>query len=122
MNNTLDLLLKMDIPNLPHKEYKVKRLSGLCGAPVVFKLQALPYNTAADISRAQKDDMEVHILLAGIVEPNLKSSELMARYSAPTPAEMIKKMLLPGEITDISRAIERLSGYRTDTIEEIKKK
>jgi hypothetical protein len=31
-------------------------------------------------------------------------------------------MLLPGEIEDISRAVELLSGYRATTIEEIKKK
>ena len=122
MDNTLDLLLNMNVSDLPEKEYKVKRLSGLCGSPVIFKLRALPYNQANDISRAQKEDMEVHILLAGVVEPNLKEPGLMAKYSTVTPAEMIKKMLLPGEITDISRAIERLSGYRIDTIEEIKKK
>ncbi|MDK2811734.1 MAG: hypothetical protein PWR27_2443, partial [Petroclostridium sp.] len=73
-------------------------------------------------TRAQMEDMEVHIILAGVIEPNLKSPELMTKYKAATPAEMVKKMLLPGEIIDISRAIERLSGYRTDTIEEIKKK
>ena len=60
--------------------------------------------------------------LRGVVEPDLKSAELMSKYNAITPAETIKKMLLPGEIIDISRAIERLSGYRIDTIEEIKKK
>lgn len=122
MSDILDLLLKMDVSDLPEKEYKVKRLSGLCGAPVIFKLQALPYNRANEISRAQKEDMEVHILLAGVIEPNLKASELMSKYNAATPAEMVKKMLLPGEIIDISRAVERLSGYRIDTIEEIKKK
>lgn len=122
MGNTLELLLNMNTSALPEKEYKVKRLSALCGDSVIFKLQALPYSKAADITKAQKDDMEVHILLAGVVEPNLKAPELMAKYNAPTPAEMIKKMLLPGEITDISRAVERLSGYRTDTIEEVKKK
>mgnify|MGYP000259148792 CR=1 FL=1 len=120
--DTLDLLLKMDIQDLPEKEYKIKRLSDLCGSPVIFKLRAIPYSRAMEISRAQMEDMEVHIMLAGVVEPNLKSPELMAKYNAATPAEMIKKMLLPGEIIDISRAIERLSGYRTDTIEEIKKK
>ena len=31
----------------------------------------------------------------------------------------MKKMLLPGEVEDISRQIEKLSGYRTDTLEEI---
>jgi len=120
--NTLDLLLKANIPNLPEKEIKLKRLSDLCGGPVVFKLRALPYNRAAEIAKEQRDDMNVHILLAGVVEPNLKSPELMAKYGAPTPAEMVKKMLLPGEVEDISREIERLSGYRTATIEDIKKK
>jgi hypothetical protein len=120
--DTLELLLKADIPGLPEKEYKIKRLSVLCGAPVVFKLRALPYNRTAEIIKEQKDDMNIHILLAGVIEPNLKSSELMSKYGAETPAELVKKMLLPGEVEDISRAVEKLSGYRTDTIEEIKKK
>lgn len=120
--DTLDLLLKSEVPNLPEKEYKIKRLSKLYGSDIVFKLKAIPYSIAIEISKLQKDDTEVHILLAGVTEPNLKSQELRAKYNSDTPAEMIKKMLLPGEIIDISRAIERLSGYRTDTIEEIKKK
>ena len=32
----------------------------------------------------------------------------------------MKAMLLPGEIADLSRAVERLCGYRRLTIEEIK--
>ncbi len=120
--NTLDLLLKMEIPNPPEAQYKIKRLSKICGQDVVFKLRALSYSRTAEIIRAQHEDMNVHIVLAGVVEPDLKSKELMEKYNAATPAEMLKKMLLPGEIEDLSRAIERLSGYRTDTIEEIKKK
>ena len=34
---------------------------------------------------------------------------------------MDKKMLLPSEIEDITRAVEHLSGYGTATLEEIKK-
>lgn len=120
--NTLDLLLKMDIPDLPVKDYKLKRLSKLCGEDVIFKLRALPYSRTAEIKKMNPDEMNVHIVLAGVVEPDLKSRELMNKYNAPTPADMLKKMLLPGEIEDLSRAIERLSGYRIDTIEEIKKK
>ena len=29
-------------------------------------------------------------------------------------------MLLPGEVEDLSRAVEKLCGYRANTIEEIK--
>lgn len=120
--NTLDLLLKADIPDLPEKEYKQKRLSAICGGPVIFKIRALPYNRAAELTASQKDDLNVHIVLAGTVEPNLKDKELLTKYNAATPAELVKKMLLPGEIEDLSRAIEILSGYRIVTIEEIKKK
>jgi hypothetical protein len=120
--NTLDLLLKSEIPDLPEKEVKQKRLSAICGEPVIFKLRALPYNLATEITKSQLDDMNVHILLAGTVEPNLKDTELRAKYSAATPAELVKKLLLPGEIEDLSREVEKLSGYRKVTLEEIKKK
>ena len=75
-----------------------------------------------EITKEQRDDMNVHILLAGVIDPDLKTKDLMEKYKAATPAELVKKMLLPGEIEDISRAVEQLSGYRTNTIEEIKKK
>jgi hypothetical protein len=120
--NTLDLLLKANIPVLPEKEVKIKRLSAICGEPIVFRLKALPYNRVSEITSSQKDDMNVHILLAGVIEPDLRDKNLMEKYSAVTPAELVKKLLLPGEIEDISREIERLSGYRAATIEEIKKK
>lgn len=121
--NTMQLLLDMSIPDMPEKEIKLKRLSEMCGEPVVFKLKALPYNRSVEIGKM--DEMNVHCVLAGVVEPNLKDSALLEHFKAPTPAELVKKMLLPGEIEDISREIEKLSGYRAstiETVEEIKKK
>lgn len=120
--DALKLLLDANVPELPEKELKVKRLSSMCGEPVVFKLKALPYNRATDLTKNQPEDLNVHIVLAGTVEPNLKDADLMAKYYASTPAELVKKLLLPGEIEDISREIEKLSGYRQVTVEEIKKK
>ena len=37
-----------------------------------------------------------------------------------TPAETLKAMLLPGEIADLAIVVEKLSGYRRTTIEEVK--
>jgi hypothetical protein len=119
---TLDLLLKAEIPDLPEKEVKLKRMSAICGEPVIFKIKALPYNRATDLIKNQPEDINVHIVLGGTVEPNLKDKDLLTKYRAETPAELIKKMLLPGEIEDLSREIEKLSGYRKVTLEEIKKK
>ncbi len=123
MDSTLDLLLKTEIPSSPEKQFKHKRLSKICGGDVIFTLKALPYSRVAEIKDTHNDsDMEVHILLAGVIVPDLKSKDLLAKYNAATPADLVKAMLLPGEITDISREVEMLSGYRVSTIEEIKKK
>lgn len=66
------------------------------------------------------DDVSVHILLQGCVEPDLKDPALKERYGGATPAETVKAMLLPGEIEDLSRAVEKLCGYRRTTIDEVK--
>ena len=120
--DVLELLLRKEISKLPEKEIRHKRLSKECGADVTFLLRGMPYETAHEITTSNRDDIEVHIVLAGLIEPSLKNNDLMKKYGAATPAELVKKLFLPGEITDISRAIERLSGYRIDTLEEVKKK
>ena len=47
-------------------------------------------------------------------------SKLKEKYGGATPAETVKAMLLPGEIEDLSRAVERLCGFRRITIDEVK--
>ena len=121
--SVLDLLLGATVPNvekdLPTATYKIDRLSALAGHDVVFKLKALPYGKVHDIERFTQD-VDVNILLAGCVEPNLKDERLQAKFGGATPADVVKKMLLAGEITDLSQAIEKLSGYRRMTITEVK--
>ena len=121
--SVLDLLLGGTIPNvekdLPTASYKVDRLSAIAGHDVIFKLKALPYGKAHDIERFTQD-VDVNILLAGCVEPDLKAKELKEKYGGATPAETVKAMLLPGEIEDLSRAVERLCGFRRITIDEVK--
>lgn len=123
MSNALDLLLKAELPGVPEKEFKMKRLSELCGADVVFSLKALSYSRVADIRETCKgENMSVHIVLAGVTSPDLKSKELLEKYRAATPVELVKVMLLPGEVEDLGREIEKLSGFRQNTVEEVKKK
>ena len=121
--SVLDLLLGGTIPNvekdLPTAEFKINRLSEIAGHDVVFKLKALPYGTVHDIERFTQD-VDVNILLAGCVEPNLKDERLLEKFGGATPADVVKRMLLAGEIADLSQAIERLSGYRRLTITEVK--
>lgn len=121
--SVLDVLLGSTIPNvekeLPTGRYKVDRLSALSGHDVVFTVRALPYGKVHDLERFTQDS-DVHILLAGCVDPDLKDPRLMEKFGGATPADTVKRMLLPGEIADLSAAVERLSGYRRTTITEVK--
>ena len=121
MSKFLDAMLRPEVANvqkeLPKGKFEIKRLSRLIGEPVVLELQGLPYGKAQDMKETGADQ-EALILLAGC--PELKDPALMAKFDGATPVEAIKNMLLPGEIADLSRAVERLSGYRQVTIREVK--
>lgn len=126
-DNTLDLLLKMEIQAPREQKVKIKRLSELCKKPVVFEVRQLSYNRIAEINKQhrQNGDYSVFVALAGTVSPNLKSPELLSKYNVLTPADLLKEMLLPGEIEDIRIVIEDLCGYREATLEyvdEVEKK
>lgn len=121
--SVLDMLLGGTVPNvekeLPTSRYRVDRLSDLAGQDVIFTLRALPYGKVHDLERFTQDS-DIHILLAGCVDPDLKDQQLMEKFGGATPADTVKRMLLPGEIADLSDAVERLSGYRRMTISEVK--
>lgn len=121
MSKLLDALLLPQVEdvqkNLPRGTFEIKRLTQLTGEPVTVELRGLPYDKAQDLRNMEKDQ-EVMILLAGC--PELKSEELKAKFGGVTPAETVKAMLTPGEIVDLSRAVERLTGYRQNTIRELK--
>lgn len=124
MSDILKMLLDADAPDvakqLPTKRFEVPRLSKAVGAPVVFTLRALPYGKVQDIRTMTDAEQEVNILLGGCIDPDLKSIELQERYGVPTPVEAVRALLLPGEISDLAMEVERLSGYRRRTIEEVK--
>lgn len=121
MSKFLDMMLRPEVEdvqkNLPTAKYEVKRLSRQLKEPVVLELRALPYGKSQEL-RDMERDQDVHILLAGC--PELKDEALTAKFGGATPAETVKAMLLPGEIAELSRAVERLSGFRQNTIREIK--
>ncbi|MEA5085103.1 MAG: hypothetical protein VB018_13295 [Lachnospiraceae bacterium] len=120
--NVLELLLSNEPPKGKEKEFRIKRLSEAWGQEVVFRLKGLGYNRVMDMRNGDDKETSIQIVLSGVTSPNLKDQKLLTKYNAPTAGEMLKKLLLPGEIEDLSRAIEKLSGYRVATIEEIKKK
>ncbi len=121
MSELLDMLLRPELPDLktelPTKQVEVKRLSRLLGEKAVFTLHGLPYGRVQELRRMEEDG-EIHILLAGC--DALRDSALCKRYGAATPDDAVKRLLLPGEVAELSQTVERLCGFRMRTIREVK--
>ncbi len=112
---TLELLLANELPEPKTKDIKVKRLSEAWGQDVVLTVRELSYNEVCSLTK--EEDLRAAIVLEGVQEPNLHNLELMKKMKASTPLEMVEKLFQAGEIDDISREIEELSGYRKKTVE-----
>lgn len=131
MANTLDLLLKIDTDKIkrPTKDIEIKRLSDLAGDKIIFTVEALTADEMDDIQDQCLDsetlDVDLNkfqmlVALSGIKSPDIKNKELLEHYKAPTPKELLRKMLLPGERQQLYNAISELSGYGKDAIKEVK--
>lgn len=131
MNNTLDLLLQLDESKLkkPGKEVEIKRLSELTGEKTIFKVEAISPEKMDEIQELSIDmktknisigEMQILTVIEGVKEPNFKSQELMDKFKVYTPKDLIRKILLPGEILTLYNMIGELSGFNGGAIEEIK--
>ena len=135
--NILDLLLGADIGeiSLPTKRIEIKRLSEVFGKPFIVTCKALSpekYEEVQDlaIKVSGKDvDLDVNLLqlfvvLEGVVDdsgkPMFKNKELMTKFKVSTPKELIKRVLLSGEIANIYGEISELSGFGENSIAEVK--
>lgn len=132
MGQTLDMLLNIDpekIKDRPTKQLYMPRLSRLAGADVYFTIRALTIDEAKDIRQNatkirfnkahekeeyyDEEEAAIFVLLQGVIDPDLRDERLMERFGAPTPKELVKKLLLSGEIANISEQIMKLSGFNS---------
>lgn len=135
--NVLDLLLGSDIGEikLPTKQIEINRLSEIYGAPFIVTCKALTpdkYEEVQDmaVNVQNKDvDLDINLLQLFVViegvcdaneKPMFKNKDLMAKFKVPTPKELVRKLLLSGEITNLYGEISVLSGFGEDAITEVK--
>ena len=128
--NAVELLMKMDkgkVKAIPTKEIEVRRLSAIAGQPFKVKLQAVSGDKWNDIAGTVNgaDDAanyksSKHLLLAGMVDPDLKSHELQDAYGAASPLDLLEKLFLAGEIMNIAAEVTDLSGFGGDPEEKVK--
>ena len=101
------------------QQVKLLNLSERAGKDMIFTVRELSYNEIKNILDMAENnptaDIKMHVVLKGVVEPSLKDKELLQHYNAPTPAELLPKILSAGEIAELNDIIQRLSGYKQIT-------
>ena len=135
--NILDLLLGSDIGEikLPTKQVEISRLSNIYGSPFIVTCKALTpdkYEEVQDMAvNVQSKDvdldlnlLQMFVVIEGVCDaeenPMFKNKDLMTKFKVPTPKELVKKLLLSGEIASLYGEISELSGFGEDSISEVK--
>lgn len=135
--NILDLLLGSDIDTikLPTKEVEITRLSKIFGKPFILTCQALSpekYEEVQDMAVSVKgkdvdldvSQLQLFTVMEGVIgedgKPLFKSAELRSKYKVPTPKDVVRKILLSGEITAVYTQIAKLSGFGDEAVKEVK--
>ena len=124
----LDKLMRADAKRMtekPEKDMEIKRLSKLLGEPFVLHLRSLPTQLLADITemhttytktgRVKSQDnyhIGIDVIVNGVTDPSFKDKDLLKKFGAATPDDLIEKLFLPGEIGDISNEISSLCGTK----------
>jgi len=123
--NAIDILLNLNGDALHvEKSVRIRRLG------INWKVRALTFDEFEEIAdrsvritrpivgtrpRRTVDDKLTNMLMVyyGSVDPSLKDARLFEKYKVNNtdPCELVKKVLLPGEIATIAGTISGLSGF-----------
>lgn len=122
----LNKIKNADIAKLiekPTATYEVKRLSEKLGEPFIMTFRAIPSDEFADIQRVSMsmkdgklDDVDFHkmqvkTIVGSTVDPNFKDKDLMRIFGCATPDDVVAKLFVPGEISELNNRIGKLNGF-----------
>lgn len=129
----LNQLMKQNVIPMKIVEYTPsQRILDENGEPMVWKLKALTTDELTVIGetyRGEAKRITLESILTSLVEPSradFENSELQESWGAYSPAGLLNKMLLPGELVRLEQTVQSISGfddrYTTELANEIKKK
>lgn len=135
MANAIDMLMAADAGKLAAEQtenVEIPRLTRALGAPFMVTVKSVAPERMDEIndmclrmtSRGKYKGvdlgkMKMLTLCDGIASPDLKNAELLKKFGAATPKELISKLFRAGEITRLYEKIQQLSGFEVDA-DEIK--
>lgn len=135
--NVLDMLLGSDVGEikLPTKQVEITRLSEAYGTPFILTCKALTPSKFEEVQdmavsiKGKDADIEITLLqvlvvMEGVVAPDgkpmFKNKELMLKFKAPSPKDLVKTILLSGEIAKVYETVSGLSGFGEGAVKEVK--
>ena len=132
--NILDLLLGSDVGEikLPTKEVEITRLSQVYGAPFILTIKAITPAKFEEMSIDVKGkdaniditQLQLFTVIEGVVDatgaPMFKNKELMSKFKVSTPKDLVRAILLSGEIAKIYGEISELAGFGDNAVKEVK--
>lgn len=71
------------------------------------------------IERLDEEQFNTALIAAATVKPNWGDPKLLAKFQASGPEEVIKRILLAGELAALGDVVLDLSGFNTD-LEDVK--
>ena len=131
MSNIVEELLKIDLGEveIPKETKRIylkklkKEFSFECVALDAEKANEIRMK-AIDLASGSVDDIDMFKLQAYTVIEGcknvFKNKDLMKHFNAPTPIELVRRLLLDGELTELSNTITELSSYQEVNDNEIK--
>lgn len=123
--------------NITDKEIDVsvsKRFKGKDGKPLKFKIKPVSGEQFSDYQKRcssiefsnRKRTMQLDsgkfnnmIIINHCVDPDFKDAELIKSVGVQTAEQALQKLLLAGEIVELSQQISAISGFDEDINEEI---
>lgn len=127
--NTVEKLLKIDAGKIKTPEKDVKMKLKKIGEEFTFPCKAVDPEYVAelqensitfkrgDISKIKMYDTKVLTIIEGC--PSIfKNKELIEHFGVATPKDLVKKLLLSGEMDDLKSEIDKLGGYDAEKDEE----
>lgn len=118
----------LDADTVPEKSVLLERLGvpvrvrGLTGKQVFGireRCTERKEKRGQTIERLDEELFNVSLIAAATVSPNWGDAKLLAKFSASSAEEVIKRILLAGELSALGDVVLDLSGFNTE-LEDVK--
>ncbi|MEQ4481161.1 phage tail assembly chaperone [Cohnella silvisoli] len=129
-NMTEDQILQrlLDADTLPERTVRLERMDipvkirGLTGKQVFSireRCTERKEKRGQTIERLDEELFNVSLIAASTISPNWGNPQLLTKYSASGAEEVIKRILLAGELSALGDVVLDLSGFNTE-LEDVK--